>query len=97
MEYSGAVAGLGKTDSTDTLGQLIDLHGSTCQSSGEYDVDTFDYIADEKKIFLRLYVKNGKTSRIDQIKKDMAEQIAKLHADFGSKKEIQEQITGTIQ
>jgi len=96
LKFTGRKDSISKTKATTLLDELIDLHGSTNTSSGTYSVGHSNYVAERQSFVIEIALCDCDDGDFPTVKDDLANTVADLAVDFGTKSEIKEELSGSV-
>lgn len=96
LRFAGVQNGLTKTEATNLLGEVIDIHGASSSTSGTYSVETANYVPSAERFVIEVSLCDADDDDYPNVKDDLATMVSNLSVDFGPKDEIEAKIQGDI-
>lgn len=97
LEFNGVVDGVTKSNAQTLLGEVIDADGTTSSSGGTYSLHNLNYVGEHDRVVLRIELTDGDDSDYPNVKNDLAATVAGFTVDFGTKTEVKDSLTGSVQ
>jgi hypothetical protein len=101
LTFTGDKTEVAQSEAEIVLGEVLSLHDTTSSTSGTYKAEnqsiqpTRD--GDGYNVHIGLSLIDADDSDYPHVKDDLAEQIAGLSIDFGTKDEVKDKLTGSVQ
>jgi hypothetical protein len=101
LTFTGDKSNVSQTDAEAVLSEILDLHGSTSSTSGTYHAENQSIQpsrnGDGYDVHIGLSLRDADDNDYPNVKDDLAQTLAGLSLDFGTKSEIKDELRGSVE